>query len=42
MKRYSATNLNQKSVIVFFFVLSTLVSILLPMYFAMIALQGML
>ena len=40
-KRYSAAYLNQRRVIFFFFLLSALVSILLPIYFAYMTLQGL-
>jgi hypothetical protein len=40
MKRYAATHPAQMTVILVFILLSTLVSILLPIYFANLPLQG--
>lgn len=40
MKRYAATHPAQTTVILVFILLSTLVSILLPVYFANLPLQG--
>ena len=39
-KRYSPTQLYKLSIIVAFFLLSTLISLLLPIYFANLPLQG--